>query len=43
MSERHDDGPWEKGYRFSLRPWQLYDFTYGCHYQQTSPDSHFTQ
>lgn len=43
MYERRDEGDWEKGYRFSLQPMELYDFTYGNHYMQTSPDTHFTQ
>ncbi len=43
MMERGDDGKWADGYRFTLKPRRLYDFTYACHYQQTSPDSHFTQ
>jgi N-hydroxyarylamine O-acetyltransferase len=30
-------------YRFTLAPRKLEDFTDGCHYHQTSPDSHFTQ
>jgi N-hydroxyarylamine O-acetyltransferase len=43
MMERGLDGKWADGYQFTLRPRRLYDFTYGCHYMQTSPDSHFTQ
>jgi len=43
MSESRDEDDWEKGYRFSLQPMELYDFIYGNHYMQTSPDSHFTQ
>jgi N-hydroxyarylamine O-acetyltransferase len=30
-------------YRFTLEPRALQDFSPGCHYHQTSPDSHFTQ
>jgi len=30
-------------YRFQLQPRALADFSSGCHYHQTSPDSHFTQ
>jgi N-hydroxyarylamine O-acetyltransferase len=30
-------------YRFTLEPQRLHDFSPGCHYHQTSPDSHFTQ
>lgn len=48
---RHDtsDGSWfllQEGapqYRFTLRPHVLADFTDRCAFQQTSPDSHFTQ
>ena len=34
---------WESQYRFTLQPRILTDFTEMCHYQQTSPQSHFTQ
>lgn len=34
---------WEPQYRFTLQPHRLADFTERCHYQQTSPESHFTQ
>ena len=41
---RRDPGDeWERSYRFDWRPRQLIDFTEGCLYHQTSPDSHFTQ
>ena len=30
-------------YRFTLEPRRLEDFSPGCQYHQTSPDSHFTQ
>ena len=43
MYERLEVSEWVKGYRFSLQPLQLYDFTFGNHYKQTSPDTHFTQ
>ena len=42
MQER-GKGVWTDGYRFTLRPRQLADFAAMCHYQQTSPESHFTQ
>jgi len=32
-----------KGYRFSLRPRALADYSGRCHYLQTSPNSSFTQ
>lgn len=34
---------WRPQYAFTLQPRQLSDFGPMCHYQQTSPDSHFTQ
>ena len=34
---------WESQHRFTLQPHALTDFTEMCHYQQTSPASHFTQ
>jgi N-hydroxyarylamine O-acetyltransferase len=34
---------WEPVYRFTLQPHELTDFTERCIYQQTSPESHFTQ
>lgn len=37
------DSVWEPQYRFTLRPHALADFDPRCHYQQTSPESHFTQ
>lgn len=33
---------WESQYVFNLEPRALGDFDEMCHYQQTSPDSHFT-
>lgn len=36
-------GGWETQYRFTLRPHVYADFADRCHYQQTSPDSHFTR
>ena len=37
------EGPKEVLYRFSLEPHALQDFESGCMFNQTSPDSHFTQ
>ncbi len=37
------DGVWKPQYRFTLQPHELHDFTARCHYQQTAPESHFTQ
>jgi N-hydroxyarylamine O-acetyltransferase len=41
--ERDEAGQWQPQYQFTLQPRQLTDFTEMCHYQQTSPESHFTQ
>ena len=43
LVEQHGDAQWEPVYRFTLRPHALTDFAERCSYQQTSPDSHFTQ
>lgn len=37
------DGAWKPAYRFTLQPHELRDFAAMCRYQQTSPESHFTQ
>ena len=37
------DGGWKPLYRFSLEPRQLSEYEEMCRYQQTSPESHFTQ
>jgi N-hydroxyarylamine O-acetyltransferase len=34
---------WTSQYRFTLQPRALSDFTEMCYFQQTSPESHFTQ
>ncbi len=41
--QRSSGAQWEAQYRFTLQPHTLADFTERCHYQQTSPESHFTQ
>jgi N-hydroxyarylamine O-acetyltransferase len=41
--ERAYDGTWTRQYRFDARPRQLSDFAPMCVWQQTSPESHFTQ
>lgn len=38
-----DGEQWTSQYRFTLQPRALSDFTEMCYYQQTSPESHFTQ
>ena len=43
MLERDGEGKIVDGYRFTLQPRRLADFADMCRYQQTSPDSHFTQ
>ncbi len=45
VEQRGDNSstPWNPVYRFTLRPHALTDFAERCIYQQTSPDSHFTQ
>src|SRR5215212_6892478 len=37
------DGTWKTDYMFTLTPRRLEDFAAMCHFQQTSPQSHFTQ
>lgn len=41
-SEADEKGELQPQYQFFLEPRQLSDFEGGCHYHQTSPDSHFT-
>ena len=43
LSSRSAAGDWQIEHRFRLKPRQLQDFTPGCEYHQSSPDSHFTQ
>jgi N-hydroxyarylamine O-acetyltransferase len=45
MQRRSPDGDarWKQQYRFTLEPRQLPEYNEMCHYQQTSPQSHFTQ
>ena len=43
LVQQYRDEAWEAQYRFTLQPHTLSDFTERCHYQQTSPESHFTQ
>ena len=38
-----DGDHWESQYRFTVAPHALADFVPRCQYQQTSPESHFTQ
>jgi N-hydroxyarylamine O-acetyltransferase len=41
--ERDYDGTWARQYRFDVQPRQLSDFAPMCVWQQTSPESSFTQ
>jgi len=41
--QQYSDDRWKSQYRFTLQPRALTDFTQRCLYQQTSPESHFTQ
>lgn len=41
--EQQQGTDWKPQYVFSLTSCHLNDFTDVCHYQQTSPESHFTQ
>lgn len=41
--EKHSDDGWQPQYQFDLKPHDLSEYVEMCHYQQTSPNSHFTQ
>jgi N-hydroxyarylamine O-acetyltransferase len=43
LMQRNYDGTWAAQYRFPLRPHVYADYAERCEYQQTSPESHFTQ
>ena len=43
MLEKNGEGQMVDGYQFTLQPRRLADFAEMCRYQQTSPESHFTQ
>ena len=43
MQARDEARAWQPQHAFTLAPRQLADFAEMCRYQQTSPDSHFTQ
>lgn len=43
MARREDGGEWKAQYRFTLQPHTYEDYAERCHYQQTSPESHFTR
>jgi N-hydroxyarylamine O-acetyltransferase len=41
--ERRQSDLWKPQYRFTLEPYQYFDFSNMCHYHQTSADSPFTK
>ena len=43
LNERKEKSDWKPQYRFTLKSSRLRDFEEMCNYNQTSPDSHFTQ
>jgi N-hydroxyarylamine O-acetyltransferase len=43
VQRRIQDGTWKSQYQFTLQPRSLSEFADRCHFQQTSPDSHFTR
>lgn len=42
-NHRDRDADWKSQYRFDLQPHIYADYLEMCHYQETSPQSHFTQ
>lgn len=43
LLQQRGEREWEPQYRFTLQPHIMDDFIDRCHFQQTSPDSHFMQ
>jgi len=43
LLRRDGGGEWSAQYRFDLGPHAYADYEAMCHYQQTSPESHFTR
>lgn len=43
LHQQHPGGEWTPQYLFTLRPYQLEDFTPVCHFHQTAPSSPFTR
>jgi N-hydroxyarylamine O-acetyltransferase len=43
LRQRDGGGEWTNQYRFHLRPYAYIDYVDRCHYQETSPQSHFTK
>ena len=43
LLQKVEDSEWKPQYRFTLQPHVYGDYEEMCHYQQTSPESHFTR
>lgn len=43
LERSQDQGEWEPQYRFRVKQYQYPDYAEMCRYQETSPESHFTQ
>jgi N-hydroxyarylamine O-acetyltransferase len=43
LLQKEEGGDWKPQYRFTLEPHVYSDYDEMCRYQQTSPESHFTQ
>ena len=43
LTRKGEGGEWLPQYRFGLEPHTYADYAERCHYQQTSPESHFTK
>lgn len=43
MERRTSDGDWVERYVFTTEPRSYQDYADACHFQQTSPESHFTR
>jgi len=43
LRQRASVGEWNNQYRFDLQPYTYSDYVDRCHYQETSPESHFTK
>jgi len=43
LMQRDNGGCWVPQYRFTLQPYNYADYAAMCRYQETSPESHFTQ
>jgi N-hydroxyarylamine O-acetyltransferase len=43
VRQRDSAGEWTNQYRFNLQPYTYKDYVARCHYQETSPESHFAK